>query len=156
KEEGYRVDVTVMAAGGEFSKLGILERYEGQKADVGYGWWTSPATHGKTYDGIPETAKLVELKCRIDSFSVYNRSGGILYANTSRDGVYTKPPHNADARAAIMKERNRPLTPEEQSTLLEGRRRMLENMKRRGAAPEEITRALAILGKTPRLRQEFL
>jgi hypothetical protein len=156
KEEGYRVDVMVMAAGSEFSRLGILQRYEGQRADSGYGRWTSVAAHGKTYDRLPETVKLVELKCCVDSFRVYNRAGEVLYTNAARDGVYTKPPLNADARAAIMKERRRSLTPEEQSSLQEGRRRVLENMKRRGAAPEDMTRAMAILGNVRQLRQELL
>ena len=40
KEEGYRVDIVVVAVKKEFSRLGTLMRYENQKTAFGYGRWT--------------------------------------------------------------------------------------------------------------------
>jgi hypothetical protein len=155
KDEGYRVDVLVMAVGGEVSRLGILERYEEQREDVGYGLWVSLESHNKTYNNIPETVKTAELKCRMDSFGVCNRAGKVLYRNVAREGIYTKPLHNADARAAIMKERGRPLSKEEQRSIDEGRMRVLEKMQRRGASSGEIAHAMMMLGNVHRLRKEL-
>ncbi|MDR1978279.1 MAG: zeta toxin family protein, partial [Synergistaceae bacterium] len=155
KERRYRVDALVMATGGEISRLGILERYEEEREDAGYGLWTSLESHNKTYNNIPETVKALELKGNLDNFGICNRAGKVLYRNASRGGVYIKPLHNADARAAVMKERGRPLSKEEQKSIDEGRRRVLERMKRRGAPPEDISRAMVMLGNVHRLRKEL-
>ncbi|MDR1875530.1 MAG: zeta toxin family protein, partial [Synergistaceae bacterium] len=153
RDEGYRVDVLVMAVGSEVSRLGILERCEGQREDGGYGLWTNLELHNRVYAGIPEAVKRVEVRGRVESVGVYNRAGEILYKNVSRDGVYTKP--FPDAYAAIMKERGRSLSQEEETSIREGCKELLAKMKRRGASPGELAHAMSVLGNTRQLRREL-
>jgi hypothetical protein len=143
--------------GGEVSRLGCLERYEEQKEDAGYGLWTSLESHNKTYNNLPETVRLAER--RLDGLVICNRAGKTLYRSVGEEGkekirAQTKLPHNA-ARAVIMKERSRSLSQEERRSIDEGRVKVLEKMKRRGAPPEEITQAMVMLGNVRQLRKEL-
>lgn len=152
-DEGYKVDVLVMAVRGEVSRVGTLARYEGQKEKNKYGRWTPPESHDEAYENMPDTVLAIENKSPIDSMRVYNRAGELLYENTRQDGVYQKPPQTADAKAAIVKERTRPPTQEEQHALSQQRQIVEKRMLARGAAAKEISEAKAIMMGVARKRE---
>ncbi len=152
-EEGYSTDIFVMAVREEVSRVGILARYEWQKEDSRYGRWTPPESHDEAYKNMPDTVRAIESESPIDSMSVYNRAGDLLYENVRQDGVYKKPPHAEDAKAALMKERARPLSLREQQSLDQQRKAVEQKMLARGAATKEILLAKSIMLGTVKMRE---
>jgi hypothetical protein len=68
---------------------------------------------------MPDTAEAIEKQSTIDSISVYNRAGELLYFNERNDGVFKQPAPWQNAKAAILKERGRPLSAGEERLLQE-------------------------------------
>ena len=80
-EEGYRIDVFVMAVNASTSRLGAQERYEAQKELVGYGRWTSIKSHDEAAQNLANTVAAIEAISPIDSLSVFNRNKECLYTS---------------------------------------------------------------------------
>lgn len=116
KAEGYQVDIMIMAINDQLSRAGIAERYEDKKADGTIARWTPIEIHDAAYMDIPATVAAIEQESPIDSISVYNRAGGLLYGN-GREGTFKRPSLN-DSRTA-------------ESTLLEERALLSDKEKER-------------------------
>jgi len=104
---GYLIDARILAVNERLSWQGVLQRYENQKADRGYGRMTAPHSHRDAYNGIPATLDRIESERLADRVSLYRRGAVELYANELQRGEWAKPP---GARAALEAERSRPLT----------------------------------------------
>lgn len=134
---GYVVDARVLAVNFRLSEQGILQRYEGQKADRGYGRLTLPQAHQLAYDAIPATLERVERDKLADLVRVYRRGGLVLYTNEQRNGQWLRTPQ---ARAVLEIERNRPMSLHELRDYARGFERLAEQMARpeRQASAAEI------------------
>lgn len=111
KEQGYKIDIMIMAVQEKVSRLGVIDRYEKQKERNGYGRLTSMESHDEAARNLPNTAAEIEQKSPIDSISVYNRACECLYRN---DHCQEKTSPGKDVKTAIRSEVLRPLSVEEQ------------------------------------------
>ncbi len=137
--DGYRVDVSVLAVPASISRLGIIDRYEHEKALFGYARWTPMQSHDEAYRNLPETVAAIESKSPIDSINIYNRQEDLLYFTGGKT-----PSSDIAAQCfkcaaeAISWERNRDLSENERRTLEDAIAEILKQMKRRLAPEEEI------------------
>jgi hypothetical protein len=117
QSSSYRVSVVYIATNESNSLLGIANRYQQARDATGVGRWLDPTLHETAYDGVPETAHLLESQAYVDDIYVVNRDGQVLYENHRRaDGTMERTPPGA--RDAIIAERNRPPTPEERDRFM--------------------------------------
>jgi predicted ABC-type ATPase len=146
KENGYIIDVMVMAVHERMSRAGIVKRYENQKAKGGIARWTSFEAHDEAYRNMPETVEAIEKQSPIDSIRVYNRAGDALYSNERKAGVFKSSLPWQNAKAAILKERDRPLSMSEERLLQENVKDIQRMMEKRGAGKDfkEITSKLSV------------
>jgi predicted ABC-type ATPase len=103
---GYEIDARVLAVSEMLSHLGILHRYERQKADRGEARMTTPQSHKAAYDGIPLTLERIERDKLADRVTLYRRGAEVIYSNRLQDGEWLKEPQ---ARVALEAERSRPM-----------------------------------------------
>lgn len=108
KEAGYNVEFRVMSVNAETSMQRIHTRYEREKAANGAGRFTPKAVHDAAYVGIPETVAAIERDKTVDAIRVYDKHQERIYENTLRNGEWELQPPGA--KAALERERNRPLT----------------------------------------------
>ena len=134
---GYEIDARVLAVNEQFSQQGILQRYEGQKADRGTGRMTTAQAHQAAYDGMPVTVERIERDKLADRVTVYRRGAEAIYHNELQAEAWTKEPQ---ARAASEAERSRPMTLHELRSYAEGFDRLAELLARPGrqASAEEV------------------
>ena len=135
KEQGYKIDIMIMAVHEKVSRLGVIDRYEKQKERNGYGRLTSMESHDEAARNLPNTASAIEQKSPIDSISVYNRACECLYRN---DHCQEKTSPGKDVKTAIRSEVQRPLSVEEQKTYKKTISDTIERMQKRGAPTKEI------------------
>jgi predicted ABC-type ATPase len=136
KENGYTIDVMVMAVHERVSRAGIVKRYENQKAKGGIARWTPFEAHDEAYGNMPETAEAIENQSPIDSIRVYNRAGEVLYSNERESGVLKPTLPWLNAKAAILRERDRPLSMSEERLLKENIKDIQKMMESRGAGKD--------------------
>jgi Zeta toxin len=144
---GYEVDARVLAVNEKVSEQGIHQRYEAQKADRGVGRMTTEKAHRDAYTGLPVTLAWVEEKKLADRVTVMKRGAEIIYTNELKDGEWAKPP---EAVAAVVKERDRPLSLGEREQLVDGYVELSRQISRphRKAAPEEKARLIELLSES--------
>ena len=106
---GYRVEGVLVAVHEAHSQLGILQRYQDERAAVGYGRLVPTPVHDAAYTGVLDSADRIDEQYLADAVFVYRRGGGEpLYANQLTDqGLWREPPA---ARTAMETERARPWT----------------------------------------------
>jgi predicted ABC-type ATPase len=139
KEQGYQIGIMVMAVNEQISRVRIVERYENQKAEGGIARWTPMESHDEAYKNMPHTAAAIENNSSIDSISVYNRAGEILYKNERRiDGVFERPLAKYSAESVIQRERERPLTKLEMENLQQTIKDIQERVSETIKPPHEI------------------
>ena len=117
RSAGYQTDVRALAVNARLSWQGVLQRYESQKADRGYGRMTAQHSHQAAYDGMPGTIERIEQEKLADRVAIYRRGAVPIYTNELRDGLWRRPP---GARHAVDTERARPMTPHELREYAEG------------------------------------
>jgi predicted ABC-type ATPase len=136
KEKRYMVGAYIMAVNEQISKIGIVQRYENQKAKKGIARWTAFDVHDEAYKNMPETVSAIEYGSPIDFLGVFNRSGDILYFNEKTNGIFIYPENGEDAKFSIIKERNRHLTFQEQTQLRQAIKKIQKQMDNRGAGKD--------------------
>lgn len=111
---GYRVEAAILAVPEALSRLGVLQRYQQQKAARGHGRFSTSETHDAGYAGLLDTADAIDRDGLADAVTVYRRGGTAVYANRlNPTGRWREPPAT---RAAIEAERRRAWTPAESET----------------------------------------
>lgn len=139
RRAGYKIHIMIMAVRGEISRLGMLERYEDQKSVKGYARWIDPASHEEAYRGMPATVRSIEKGSHIESISVYNREGEVLYRNRrGSDGVLAMPGRFHDAASVIVNVQTLPMTGEQENALSVGQKRIEQRKLERGAAKRRL------------------
>lgn len=81
RDAGYTVDARVLSVHERDSRLGILLRYELQKANRGYGRMTAPTAHAAAYAGVVESIARIEANKAAHSLTIIQRDNVILYRN---------------------------------------------------------------------------
>lgn len=117
RNAGYEIDARALAVNERLSWQGVLQRYENQKADRGYGRMTAPHSHNDAYNALPLTLERIEREKLADRVTIYRRGAVIIYKNELRNGAWQKPPN---ARQTIETERSRPMTLQELRDYSEG------------------------------------
>ncbi|MXQ53054.1 zeta toxin family protein [Shimazuella alba] len=97
---GYKITIQVMAVSEKDSILGIHERYEAQKAQIGYGRMTPLLSHQDAYHGLLQTIEKIEKDQMFDTLQVLNREKEVLYDNSQHIKMTTE-----NAKEAIVKAR---------------------------------------------------
>lgn len=110
-DSGYRVEAVVVAVDEAHSRLGIVDRYQKQVADTGYGRLTARETHDLSYAGVLDSADFIDRSDAVDAVAVVRRNNEVLYANArdSSRGWRREPA----TREAIEAERGRSWSPGE-------------------------------------------
>lgn len=109
RDAKYQSSIVFMAVPAAYSWLGVLQRCQAHLEQTGQVWYST--NHDETYEGLLDTAELVDQKVLVDQVLVYRRGGELLYRNQKDDqGQWMQPP---GTRAAIEAERVRPRDAEE-------------------------------------------
>lgn len=72
-ELGYTVVVRGLCVCDLESRISILERYEGQVKEKGYGRMVVPTHHNQTYAGMPNTIEYIESTGKYDVLEIFQR-----------------------------------------------------------------------------------
>lgn len=104
REAGYKIEARVLAVNERLSWQGVLQRYENQHADRGFGRMTTPDAHQAGYNGMLNTLELIETEKLADKIIIYKRSAIVLYENELENWLWK---HEPLARITAEKERNR-------------------------------------------------
>lgn len=107
RDNGYKVDVRVMAVPEDVSMARARLRFEEQAAENGHGRFVNKAQHDAAYQGMPATVKMLEREKLADTVMVYSESRQVIYKNEQERGEWKQP---AQADRAIEQERGRELT----------------------------------------------
>jgi len=134
-EQGYDVQVKVMAVPREISRLGIEYRYERDKANSGYSRYTDPKYHDEAYGNFIKTLEKVEKESPITRISVHTREKEV-YRNSR--AAPDKEWENPRAAEIARGERGRALSEKDLVFLSEGWERVIEWKKQRGATAKEV------------------
>jgi len=110
RSAGYFIDARALAVPWRLSELGILQRYEKQKATRGTGRMTPPEAHRAGYDGMLVTLERIERDLLADRVTVYRRGNVAIYSNELRGSQWV---HEPQARAMVEAERARSMTAQE-------------------------------------------
>jgi predicted ABC-type ATPase len=119
QEKGYRVEVAFAAVHEAQSQLGIMERFNDGRQEVGYGRWIGAAQHDQIYRDMLGTADAIEAQGLADAVHIYRRGDAEpVFTNERKDGVWSHQP--GSSRWAIETERNRPWTDREVNHFVRG------------------------------------
>lgn len=158
RENGYFVDINVLAVPERLSRFGIYKRYEDQVARRGSGRWVGMENHDRVYKEIPITLIVLENSDHVDCVQVFTRALNSLLSYTiigsyaqaqalsisgfsilSKNEIARPSPWgNLPAATTLTQGRNRSWTTEEQSAFSVAVETVAEQMRRRGANQEDI------------------
>lgn len=127
RDAGYKIDARALAVPYHLSELGIMQRYEAQKADRGAGRMTAPEAHQAAYAGMLTSLNRIERERLVDRLTIYRRGNEVLYFNELRGGDWATDPQAAEV---VRRERDRPMTLKE-AVAYADRLRELEDLVRR-------------------------
>lgn len=127
---GFDLDTRGLAVNARLSQLGILERYEQQRAIRGSGRLTVEAAHDAAFQGMPVTVDRIEREGLSDRLRLFTRSQVAVFDNRGAGGTVA-----TGARAALEAERSRPLSIGETQQLVAGYSRVADWMAERKAPP---------------------
>lgn len=136
-QAGFHIEARILAVPYCLSLQGILQRYENQKLDRGFGRMTTKQAHDVAFFGLLNTVECLEQEKLVDTIGIYKRGGEAIYVNKLINGCWELP---AEAINIIEKERNRKFSKKELSDYLIGYEELLELISRpsRNASQEEI------------------
>lgn len=145
RQAGYEIDARVLAVNERLSWQGVMQRYEGQKADRGTGRMTAPHSHQAAYEGMPVSVERIEQEKLADKITVYRRGAEAIYSNSLTNGQWERPTR---ARAAVEAERARPMTLQELKAYTEGYDKLAAMLAKPGrqATADEIANVDALRG----------
>ncbi|MDR1709137.1 MAG: zeta toxin family protein [Candidatus Accumulibacter sp.] len=140
---GYTVEARVLAVHSRWSELGILLRYEKQKAVRGHGRMTTAEAHRAAYEGMLSTLERIESEKLADILRLHRRGGETIYSNTLVDGQWAREPQ---ARSVTETERARPMSLKERREYVQAVDELAEriNKPERRASAGEIRKADAL------------
>ncbi|TCC20237.1 zeta toxin family protein [Kribbella speibonae] len=119
QEQGYRVEVAIAAVHESQSQLGIMERFNDSRQEVGYGRWISAEQHDQLYKQMLDTADAIEAQGVADGVHVYRRGEAEpVFTNERKNGAWRH--QIGSTRWAIETERNRPWTDREVNHFVRG------------------------------------
>ena len=119
QQQGYRVEVAVAAVHESQSQLGIMERFNDSRQEVGYGRWIDAGQHDQIYHEMLNTADAIEAQGAADAVHVYRRGEAEpVFSNERKKGVWRH--QIGSSRWAIETERNRPWTDREVNHFVRG------------------------------------
>lgn len=111
REAGFRRSAVVIAAPAALSRLGIVQRFCGQRQQSGVGRLTKTENHDASYAGIPETCDRIDDLRLAEELFVLRRNGKIVGFNAvGEDGYWIGEPRTRDI---VEAERSRPWTQQE-------------------------------------------
>jgi hypothetical protein len=111
----YSIEVMFVAGASPLSRLGVLDRYQKQIEQQGFGAYCPPEIQDRNYQGVLESAALIDTgEIRVDAVHVYRRGDRHpIYLNRRGElGDWVDMP---GARQAIVNERERPWSDAESS-----------------------------------------
>lgn len=103
KDDGYAVDLHVLAVHESISRLGLFQRFENAVKEGKVPRFVPLAVHDAAYQNLPGNVDYLENTCFLDTVTVNNRKGDILYNREDQQG-------DPAAMKAILDERNRAWT----------------------------------------------
>ncbi|MCL2716524.1 MAG: zeta toxin family protein [Alphaproteobacteria bacterium] len=110
RQASYSIELHIMAVPPAISELRIHQRYEGQKADNGFGRFSTKDKHDEAYAGVAETVVSVEANQQVDRLCLYNQNVEPIYDNCLEHGQWRQTPQ---AQQVLNAERTRSMTPDE-------------------------------------------
>lgn len=111
----YETEVMFVAGASALSRLGVLQRYQRQIESQGVGAYCPPEIHDRNYQGVLDTAGLIDIgEIMVDAVHVYRRGGGAPLHTNHREGLGHWVVQPA-ARQTIIDERARPWSNAESS-----------------------------------------
>lgn len=151
RENGYFLQVSILAIPAQLSRFGIYKRYEDQIILKGTGRWVGMENHNRVYNELSTTLIALEESGYIDCIQVFTRSAStsdfsLLHEKKRKVSRWQWPPaqsvmtwdHPEPAFTALRDSRNRPWTSEEQTAFLLAVQAVAEQMRRRGANQADI------------------
>jgi hypothetical protein len=119
RDAGYRTEARVLAIPPELSWLGVLQRYEAQREDRGYGRMSERGSHDAAVQGLPRSVALIEDKGLADRLTVLRRGDQVLFQNDWQAAMrqWSQP---ADGARVVSVELSRSLTMTERIEYLAG------------------------------------
>lgn len=127
QQQGYGINIMVMAVPEIKSRISIYSRYQEQLDRYPIARFTPKQSHDAAYTGMLNTLQEIEDKHLYNTITVYNREGDCLF-KTGDKGIV----------AAIEKERNKPLPTGEKIELNDVCNDLLKKMYSRGEKQEFI------------------
>ena len=134
---GYKIDARVLAVNPKFSEQGILQRYEGQKADKGTGRMTTPEAHQAACIGMLSTLERIESEKLANNITIYRRGGEAIYTNKLQGKQWVREPQ---ASAMVEAECSRPMNLQECKDYAQGFDELAKLLGKRSASREEVTK----------------
>ena len=81
KDNGFFIELKILAVNGIDSLISTMERYEKQKNAEGYGRITPSDSHRNAYYGMLDTLEDIESQKCFDTLEISTRNGDIVYYN---------------------------------------------------------------------------
>ena len=81
KDNGFFIELKILAVNGIDSRISTMERYEKQKNAEGYGRITPSDSHRNAYYGMLDTLEDIESQKCFDTLEISTRNGDIVYYN---------------------------------------------------------------------------
>lgn len=141
RSEGYVVKIRVLAVNERESLLGVYQRYEEQKAKMGFGRMSPRSSHDAAYTGMLKTIERIEQEKLFDTLQVYNRNKLLIYENKRIDHEYQRAPGVVEA---IQQERNKEWSLQKNRGYLDAWDRVIKQMEQRQTGASDIDHVLKI------------
>ncbi|MCL2713242.1 MAG: zeta toxin family protein [Alphaproteobacteria bacterium] len=127
RQAGYRVELHVMAVASEVSELRIYQRYERQRAESGYGRFSTKDKHDEAYVGVAETVSSVEANKQVDRLCLYDHRAAVICDDQLEHGQWHNEPR---VRQVMDRERNRPMATDEAQQFVQAYLELLQWLDR--------------------------
>ncbi|WP_017161861.1 zeta toxin family protein, partial [Xanthomonas phaseoli] len=131
----YQVHAKVLAVNEHVSWQGNHTRYERLLQAGTFARLTSRQTHDQAVRGVLQTVDTIEREKLANRVTVYTRGGQVLYDNTHHGSRWA---HAAEARKAIVDERDRPMNAADREAHWRGWERVSDSMLKRNAPVKDV------------------
>jgi Zeta toxin len=149
KKNDYRVGLYAMAIPFWQSEVRIFERYERQKAQMGYGRFSNLNTHQQAFDSFIGSLEMLLASGTIDFFKAYGRDmNGLKLIYAHAEPLSDNFAQLKSVLKLVQTERQRFIGAVELNEYKLVWGYVLQKMEQRGASQEEIEKVLAIKEKT--------
>lgn len=104
KDNGFFIELKILAVNGIDSLISTMERYEKQKNAEGYGRITPSDSHRNAYYGMLDTLEDIESQKCFDTLEISTRDGDIVYYNDLKQNkIFSK--YDLGIRDTLIKSR---------------------------------------------------